>query len=87
MGHERYRSGSEVTGDRPCDRLARELLADGRVRSVHVYSNVVTVELERFASSDGLAEAISGLFTYYRPGVAVAEPAPAEPAPAEPAPA
>lgn len=75
MGHERYYRGSDITGVRPCDELARRLLADERVSSVHVYSNVVTVELGRFASSEGLAEVIESLFTYYVPGVEVAEPA------------
>ncbi|MDQ3980205.1 MAG: hypothetical protein M3314_11735 [Actinomycetota bacterium] len=74
MGHERYRSLADAVGDRPCDVLARRLLERSGVRAVHIYSNVVTVELAPGASSEGLAQIIIDLFTYYRPGVEVAEP-------------
>jgi len=55
MGHERYRS-PEVTGHRPVDELARRLFATGAVRAVHVYSNVVTVQLSEPAGSGGKTE-------------------------------
>ena len=74
MSHERYIAGAEVSGERPVDELARRLFARGGVRSVHIYSNVVTVELEPGASSDGLGDIIHELFVYYREGVPVAEP-------------
>ena len=74
MGHERYRSLADAVGERPCDVLARRLLERSGVRAVHIYSNVVTVELAPGASSAGLAEIIIDLFTYYREGVEVAEP-------------
>lgn len=69
MGHERYRSDSDVTGNRPVDELARRLFARGGVDAVHVYGNVVTVDLSKGARSDGLAEVINDLFIHYRPGV------------------
>jgi len=72
MGHERYHS-ADVTGTRPVDELARRLFAEG-VNSVHVYSNVVTVEVDFGADSDHLGEVIRELFTYYREGVEVADP-------------
>lgn len=81
MGHERYRSAADAVGHRPCDALAGRLFEQPGVKGVHVYSNVVTVELAEGASSDGLAEIIVDLFTYYRPGVEVAEPAVDEVAP------
>ena len=77
MGHERYFSMADAVGNRPCDVLARRLFERSGVRAVHVYSNVVTVELAPGASSEGLAQIIIDLFTYYRPGVEVAEPGPA----------
>ncbi len=80
MGHERYRSLADVVGNRPCDVLARRLLEQPGVRAVHIYSNVVTVELAPGASSAGLVDIITDLFTYYREGVEVAEPG-AAPAP------
>jgi hypothetical protein len=73
MGHERYRS-PEVTGHRPVDELARRLFAAGGVAAVHVYSNVVTVELAEGSAGEGLADVIRDLFTYYREGVEVADP-------------
>ena len=74
MGHERYRSLADAVGERPCDVLARRLLERSGVRAVHIYSNVVTVELAAGATSAGLADIIIDLFTYYREGVEVAEP-------------
>ncbi|MFP5320077.1 MAG: hypothetical protein ACLGI2_17515 [Acidimicrobiia bacterium] len=74
MGHERYRSLEDAVGNRPCDVLARRLLEVEGVQAVHVYSNVVTVELAPGTSTDGLSQVIIDLFTYYRPGVEVAEP-------------
>jgi len=69
MGHERYRSLDDCSGDRPPDVLARRLLARGGVKAVHVYGNQVTVELEPFGTSDGLIEIVRGLFTHYLEGV------------------
>ena len=78
MGHERYRSPSDAVGDRPCDVLARRLFEQTGVKAVHIYSNVVTVELASGASSQGLVQIVIDLFTYYRPGVEVKEPAAGE---------
>jgi hypothetical protein len=69
MGHERYRRGEPVAGDRPPDELARRLFATGRVDAVHIYSNVITVDLSQGARTDGLRELIHELFIFYRPGV------------------
>ncbi|MDP8936522.1 MAG: NifU N-terminal domain-containing protein [Actinomycetota bacterium] len=74
MGHERYRSAAAASGLRPVDALARRLFEAGGVEGIHVYSNVVTVDLAPGASGDGLADVIRDLFTYYREGVEVAEP-------------
>jgi hypothetical protein len=69
MGHERYRSLADVKGDRPPDRLARALLEQPGVAAVHIYSNVVTVDLAGRSDGDGLRELIEGLFIHYREGV------------------
>src|ERR1700730_17056195 len=74
MAHEQYVAGEEITGPRPPDELARRLFAHGGVASVHIYSNVVTVELARGGTTDGLAELIEGLYIYYREGVQPAIP-------------
>ena len=73
MGHERY-SSAEITGHRPVDELARRLWATGEVKAVHVYSNVVTVELAVGKQGEGLEDVIRDLFTYYREGIEVADP-------------
>jgi hypothetical protein len=70
MGHERYLSVDDCTGERPPDVLARRLIERGGVKAVHIHGNQVTVELEPFGSSDGLIEIVRGLFTHYLDGVA-----------------
>lgn len=73
MGHERYAAGTEVEGDRPPDVLARRLLECGGIESVHIYGNIITIELEaRRADADDLRDVIADLYTFYRPGVEVA---------------
>ena len=69
MGHERYASIDDVVGDRPVDDAARLLFETGQVDLVHIYANMITVELARGSTSEGLAELIEGMFTYYVPGV------------------
>jgi len=74
MGHERYRSIDDVSGNRPVDELARRLLAVDGVDAVHIYSNMVTLDLAGGARPEGLADIIADLFTYYREGVEVVDP-------------
>jgi len=74
MGHERFLSASDATRDKPVEELARRLFAAGKVVGVHVYSNVVTVDLADGADAVALAEIIRDLFTYYREGVEVVDP-------------
>jgi hypothetical protein len=69
MGHERYRSVEDAAGHRPPDLVARVLFEHGGVEAVHVYSNMVTVDLAPGASTEGLAEALAGLYIHYREGV------------------
>jgi hypothetical protein len=69
MGHERYPSVADAVGERPTDELARRLFAHGGVESLHIYSNVITVDLEKGATSEGLKDVIEGLFIHYTEGV------------------
>ena len=75
MGHERYRIGQEVQGDRPPDILARRLFEHGGIDAIHINSNVITLDLSKGGDTDGIAEVIQDLYTYYRPGVEVPDPA------------
>lgn len=70
MSHERYLSGTEVRGHRPSDELARRLLAHGGVEAVHMNGSVVTVDLAKGHTSEGLRQVIEGLFIHYVPGSA-----------------
>ncbi len=69
MGHDRYPSADAVFGDSASAHVARQLFATGRVSQVHVYANVVTVELERGFDSSGLADVMREMYRYWKPGV------------------
>jgi hypothetical protein len=86
MGHERYPDRASATGVRPPDELARRLFDAGSVDRVHMNGNIVTVDLKRGYTSEGLREIIEDLFLYYREPTGEAAEAPgaaAEDAPAE----
>jgi hypothetical protein len=69
MGHERLHDGETIAGNTPVAELARRLFATGKLDSVHMFMNVVTVDLKKGQTADGLAGIIESLYTYYRPGV------------------
>lgn len=69
QGHERFRSVLDAYGNSPSDELARLLFATGKVAGVHVYANIVTVDLEKGYDSDGLAEIVRNMYQYWKAGV------------------
>lgn len=69
MGHEPYASAAAAKGDRPPDIVARRLFEHGGVKAVHVFSNMITVELVGSGTGEGLRELIEQLFIHYREGV------------------
>ena len=69
MGHEYFRAAEDAVGVRPADELARRLFATGQVDGIHIYANVVTVELTRGGRADGLTETIRTLYQYWQPGM------------------
>ena len=69
MGHERFRSVLDAVGPRPAAELARRLFATGKVGGVHIYANVITVDLEKGFDASGLGDVIRGLYQYWKPGV------------------
>ena len=73
MGHERYSDLSDIIDDRPVDELARRVLGHGGVASVHVNSNVITVQLAGGSTGEGLDEVIGGLYLFYPGDTAAAE--------------
>jgi hypothetical protein len=82
-GHERFSSLDQTDGERPAAVLARRFLESGQVDAVHIYMNIVTVDLREGFTGDSLAETLEDLYTYYREGFV---PPPLE-MPAEEAPA
>jgi len=69
MGHERFSSVRDAIGPRPSASLARELFATGKVASVHVYGNMVTVDIEKGYDSTGLSDVVREMYRYWKPGV------------------
>jgi hypothetical protein len=64
-GHDRFLADQPVVGNRPVDELARRLFSRGGIVSVHINSGVVTVDLAKGHTADGLADIIRGLYTFY----------------------
>ena len=69
QGHERFRSILDAHGNTPSDELARRLFSTGQVAGVHVYSNIITVDLEKGYDSAGLSELVRDMYMYWKPGV------------------
>jgi hypothetical protein len=80
MGHEQFASAVDAIGPTPSASLARQLFATGKVDSVHVYSNIVTVDVAKGYDSSGLADIVREMYRYWKPGV---EPPTFEDQPAE----
>jgi len=66
MGHERYRPGDAIEGQRPPDVLARRLFERGGIASVHIHGGVITIELAE-PDESGIKEIIEDLYVFYRP--------------------
>ena len=69
VGHERFESSATAIGSTPSASLARQLFATGKVASVHVYMNVVTVDIAKGYDSSGLSEIVREMYRYWKPGV------------------
>jgi hypothetical protein len=69
QGHEHFGSAAAARGDRPAAVLARRLFDTGRVAAVHVYANIVTVDLAKGHDSSGLGDVVANLHQYWLPGV------------------
>ncbi len=67
-GHELYRSLADADGRSPADELARRLFARGGIASLHIYNNVITVQLADGSPPAGINESSKGL-DRYRDGV------------------
>lgn len=74
MGHESFRVGDQSAhlrrGTSSSAELARRLFATGRVAGVHVYQNMITVDLVQGRSPEGLGDIVRDLYQYWKPGMA-----------------
>lgn len=74
MGHESFRVGDQNAhlnrSASSSAELARRLFATGRVAGVHVYQNMITVDLEKGRSTEGLSDIVRDLYQYWQPGMA-----------------
>lgn len=73
MGHESFTSTDSSarlsSGQSSSAELARRLFATGRVARVHVYQNMITVDLAHGQGSEGLADIVRDLYQYWKPGM------------------
>ena len=69
MGHEHFGSVDDAWGNTPSDELARRMFATGQVDGVHVYANIITVDLAKGHDSAGLSDVVRDLYQYWKPGV------------------
>ncbi len=69
MGHEHFSSVADAWGNTPSDELARRMFATDQVAAVHVYGNIITVDLLKGHDSEGLADILRNLYQYWKPGV------------------
>lgn len=69
MGHEVFHDAREAVGPRPAAALARALFATGRVDGVHVYGNMITVDLAKGFDAEGLDIVVRDLHQYWKPGM------------------
>jgi Scaffold protein Nfu/NifU N terminal len=71
MGHERFTSMADAIGPRPAAALARQLLSTGKVDSVYIYGNIVTVDVTKGFSADGLGDVVRNMYQYWKPGMEI----------------
>ena len=69
MGHEHFASPADAWSDTPSAELARRMFATGQVAAVHVYGNIITVDVETGHDSEGLADLVRHMYQYWKPGV------------------
>ncbi|WP_420450836.1 hypothetical protein [Ilumatobacter sp.] len=69
QGHERFASRVDAHGASPSAALARLLFDTGQVGGVHVYANIVTIDLAKGHGADGLADVMRDMYQYWKAGV------------------
>ena len=69
MGHERFTSVLDAVGPRPAAALARQLLSTGKVDSVYIYGNIISVGISEGSTAEGLGDVVRNMYQYWKPGM------------------
>ena len=69
MGHERFTTMGDAVGPRPAAALARQLLSTGKVDSVYMYGNIISVDISKGSNADGLSDVVRDMYQYWKPGM------------------
>ncbi len=69
MGHERFTSMGDAVGPRPAAALARQLLSTGKVDSVYIYGNIISIDISKGQTADGLSDVVRDMYQYWKPGM------------------
>ncbi|MEY2581227.1 MAG: hypothetical protein QOE09_1076 [Ilumatobacteraceae bacterium] len=69
MGHEHFTSMGDAVGPRPAAALARQLLSTGKVDSVYIYGNIISVDISKGHSADGLSDVVRNMYQFWKPGM------------------
>ena len=69
QGHEKFTSANQAIGPRPAAELARRLFNSGAVLGVHIFANIVTIDLVPGSRDGDLAQIITDLHQYWKPGM------------------
>ena len=69
MGHEHFTSVLDAVGPRPAAALARQLLSTGKVDSVYIYGNIISVDISKGSNADGLSDVVRDMYQYWKPGM------------------
>jgi hypothetical protein len=69
MGHEHFTSVLDAVGPRPAAALARQLLSTGKVDSVYMYGNIISVDISEGSNADGLSDVVRDMYQYWKPGM------------------
>lgn len=68
MGHESFSSMEQAVGNRPVHVIARLLLGTGKVDRVHIYNNIVGIDVAKGYDDSGFADLIANMYEYWVPG-------------------
>lgn len=68
QGHERYTAAVVSRTGKPSDVLANRFFETGNVNAVHVYGNMITVDVKPGSSGDSLIKVVEDLYQYWTPG-------------------